>query len=345
MDIHLSNICRLIATLFLVFSYNVNTAFALPKGEIRGIVVDENGHPMSQVKVNARPLSGPEEASLVRYVETDSDGRFLIDRLDWGKYAVFAMKEESGYPNLGLSLYSNDVFPTVTIGPQSAVAELRIQLGPKAGIVAGSVINAENGGPLNTRFEIVRAAFPGKWLYTSAPPEYRILIPSGTDVLLRVTAPGFRDWSPPRPLNLLPGAEVRLDIALEPAKDPNLHPSRFLVPSGFVGWLLLNYNVKNAQPVPTENDVKVFRFPADGALETSSTGPDIGAADQFFYYLPDGSLQEIRTDYRNGEGMIWGQHQGSRHGTISQFGFFVGTERQYKKYQMRETHPGLIRNP
>lgn len=205
--------------------------------------------------------------------------------------------------------------------------------------------NAANGAPLNVGLKLTRAASPDKWLSTSAPPDYRILLPSSTDVLLKVSAPGFKTWSPGHPLRLEPGAEMHLDISLEPAHDPDLHVSKFLVPDGYVGWLLLEYNVKDTEPVPIEAGVKVFKFPSNGALNTSAPGPETGADDEYFYYSTDGSLREIPTDYRNGKGMIWGQHEGTRNGALSQFGFFVGSEEQYKKYQSRATHPGRISAP
>jgi hypothetical protein len=131
----------------------VSTTLAQEKGMIAGTVVDETGAPVIQATVNADPLGARARASLVRYVETDSKGQFLIDRLEWGKYAVFAMKEESSYPNLGMSFYGNDVFPTATITPSSPIAELHISLGPRAAIITGSVTNAISGAPLNSGFK------------------------------------------------------------------------------------------------------------------------------------------------------------------------------------------------
>ena len=314
-------------------------------GTIRGTVVDEAAAPISGAKVTARALDGRPTIGLIRYVETDRQGHFAIDRLEWGNYGVFAMKEESAYPDIGASLYSNDVFPRVTLATSAPTADIRIQLGPKAGTITGSVTNAVNGAPLNSSFKLMRSSAPDKWLSTSVPPTYRVLIPPSTDVLLEVTAPGFETWRPTHPLHLVPGAEMLLDIALEPSHDPNLHPSKFLVPDSFVGWLLLEYQVKNAPPTPEEGDVKIFRFAANGVLNTSSDGPARGAEDQYFYYSADGSLREIPADYRNGRGMIWGQHEGTRNGELSQFGFFVGTEEQYKKYQSQAKRPGPLAQP
>jgi len=318
------------------------SARAQQGGLIRGTVMDENGVALQNAKVNAEPLDGRPRATLVRFVETDEKGLFLIDGLSWGRYAVFAMKEESGYPNMRASLYSNDVFPTVTIAPSSPEADLAIKLGPKAGVVTGSTTDLLNGAPVDARFKLTRAASPEKWLSMSAPPNFIILVPPSTEILLEVSSPGFKTWSPPHPLLLRPGAELHMDIVLEPAHDPNLRPSRFLVPQGYVGWVLLDYNVKDAPAVRSDGDVKIFRFPTSGALATSSPGPERGADDQYFYYSADGALQEISTDYRNGKGMIWGKHEGTREGVLSQFGFFVGTEEQYQKYKTRMIHPGPV---
>jgi hypothetical protein len=118
------------------------------------------------------------------------------------------------------------------------------------------------------------------------------------------------------------------------------------LPDGYVGWVLLEVNSKNAEPVTTENGVKVFKFPPNGKLYTSSSGPEKGAQDEYFYISREGStLRMIPMDYKHGNGMIWGQYEGTRNGTLSQFGFFVGTEDQYKKFQVQKTHPGPISVP
>src|SRR5690242_19934607 len=94
---------RYCLALFLIF---LSSCFLVPRGAaqdrcaISGTVVDENGVPLVLAKVNASPIDGRPTGSLVRYVETDSSGHFLIDRLHLGKYRVFAKKEEEGYPDL-----------------------------------------------------------------------------------------------------------------------------------------------------------------------------------------------------------------------------------------------------
>lgn len=317
----------LLSTCLLLAGINA----AQDRGAIGGTIVDENGAPVVKAKVNADPADGRPRGSLVRYVETDASGHFLIDRLVWGKYKVFAKKEDAGYPDVSWSFYSNDVFSVVAITPTTPTAELRIQLGPKAGVLIGSVTNAVTGAPVNAGLRLSRAADPNKWISTSVPPEYRVLLPSATDVLLEASAPGFKTWTLGYPLRLQLGSEMHLDIFLEPSYDPNLHASRFLIPDGYVGWLQLEYGVKDAKPVAVEDDVKVFKFPKSGTLETSSSGPDRGAAKEYFYYAEDRPTRPIPTDYRSGHGMIWGEHDGTVGGVFRQFWFFVGTEEQYKK--------------
>jgi Family of unknown function (DUF6843)/Carboxypeptidase regulatory-like domain len=327
----------LAAYLFLVAAASPQTS-----GIISGTVTDEQGAPIAKAKVNAEPANDRPTSTLVRFVETNQHGHFVIDKLAWGKYRVFAQKVEAGYPDMGASFYSNDVYPTAYITPEAPSAEIRIRLGPKAGTLTGSVTSALTGAPVYASFRLAQAAPPHKWLITGLRPKYRILLPSSTNVLLEVFAPGFEPWSPNGPIRLQPGEVTRLDIALEPSHDPNLHPSKFLVPQGYVGWLLLDYGVKEAKPAPSENGYKVFKFPVSGALSTSSPGPERGADDEYFYYSADDSLSKIPTDYRRGKGMIWGQHQASRNGIMSEFGFFIGTEEQYKKFQILMTHPGPV---
>ena len=334
-----------ILMLFTICLLLTRTSFAQGSGTISGFVVDEGSAPVAGAKVSADPVDGRGRGSLIRTVETGATGRFVLDRLLWGKYRVFAMKEEASYPDMRWSFYSNDMYPTVEITSTTQKAEVRIQLGPKGAVLTGSVTNALTGGPVDAAFKLMRAASPNKWISTAVAPDYRVLLPSSTDVFLEVSAPGFRTWSFPSALNLRPGAEMHLDIALEPAHDPGLQPSKFLVPGGFVGWVRLEHSVKDAQPVPVEDGLKTFQFPESGVLYTSSPGPERGAEDEYFYYSGDGSRHQIPQDYRGSKGMIWGQYEGSKGGLMTLFGFFVGTEEQYKKCQSQAGRPGPVPMP
>jgi hypothetical protein len=343
--------------LFLIFISSCHLlaryAVAQEDGTISGTVVDENNVPLVLAKVNANPADNRPTGSLIRYVETDSSGYFQIDRLLLGKYRVFAKKEDTGYPDVQWSFYSSDLFPIVSITATNPAVELRIQLGPKGGLLMGSVTNAVSGAPVKAGFKLVRAGDTDKWISTSPPAEYRVLLPPSTDVFLEVSAPGYETWyyggpsDPSRrpPLHLKSGSQMRLDVPMVRAHESTLHSSMFLVPEGYMGWLRLEYNVKDAPSIPVENEMKVFKFPKAGLLNTSSAGPDVGAENEYFYYAEDGSVHPISTEYRNDKGLVWGEYQGSRGGVMSLFGFFVGSEEQYKKYQSQAAHPGKIPSP
>ena len=299
-------------------------------GAIRGKVTDQNGMAVMAAKVNVLPLNTRAEGSGVRYVETNAEGRFVMDRLAWGKYLVFAMKEDAGYPDMEPSFYSADIrIPVATITPAAPITSVSIRLGTKAGILEGSVSDAITGAPVPAIFRLVRTANTKDWLSTSRPSAYRVLIPSLTGVSVSVTAPGYKRWTLPKPIKLRPGAGLHLDIRLVPAYNPNLPPVRFLIPEGYVGWMVLVFNQKKAPPAPTEGGAIIFKFPGSGVLKASSRGPEPGARKTYVYYSSDGSVRDVPMDYREGRGMIWGEYDGFIHGARSEFGFFVGTHEQY----------------
>jgi hypothetical protein len=308
-------------------------------GLISGTAVDENGSPVQGALVNASSVAVPGimQHTLIRYVLTDAAGRFSIDRLDWGKYELFTKKEGSAYPNTSFSFYFSGSIPEVTITPRSPTADVQIRLGPKAGILTGSVTNAETGAPVNAGFKLVRVSPANNWFSTSQASNYRVLLPSSTDVRVEVSAPGYKTWASSGPLRLQSGEEMRLDISLEVSRDPNLPASEFLVPDGYVGWLRLECNVKDAPPATVENNGRVFKFPKNGVLTTSSSVPEEGTEKRYLYFTEKDSTRNIATDYRHGHGMVWGETQGTRGGMLSQFYFFVGTEEQYKE----QGHRGL----
>jgi len=209
-----------------VVTMAASLALAEPQGIglIRGIVVDELGTPIQGAKVNADPLEKTAKNRLVRFVETDQSGRFAIDRLALVKYRVFAMKESEAYANTRYAFYSNNSYQSVALTSQSPTVEIRLQVGPKAGIVHGRLTDAITGQAVDGVILLRRSDPPNYWISKSLPPEFRILVPSSCGVYLEVSAPGYRsvyyggpdDPSKRAPLRLGPGATKRLDFRLEP---------------------------------------------------------------------------------------------------------------------------------
>lgn len=105
-------------------------------------------------------------------------------------------------------------------------------------------------------------------------------------------------------------------------------PSRFLIPSGYVGWITVEYRVPDAVPLPREGKFLLVRLGKDGTLQTSSDIPEGWAHDQYFYYLANGRQALTNAGWCKG-GMIWGEVL-EKHETVTLQRFFVGSEDQFR---------------
>ncbi len=305
-------------------------------GVIQGVVRDDVANPLPGAKVHAE-LKGVAMAKAIRFVESDQNGFFVIDRLDFGTYYVEAMKEEDGYGGMSWSFFNDKPLPTVQISAQTRIADIVVSLGPKAGILTGTIRDAITGKPISAGFDLVQVKDRTKWMGTGAAPHFRVLIPSSKDIEVKVSAPGYDTWVypgpklAPQPLRMEPGSETVLDILLSPTQKTDLPISKFLIPDGYVGWLRVEHDVECASPVPVESGITIFRFTGTNVLETSSPMPETAAERRYVYYSADGSERDLAADYRNGNGMIWRETPGSRGGKMRMFIFFVGSEEQSKK--------------
>ena len=305
------------------------------EGLIQGVVLDDIGNPLPRAKVHAE-LKDVAMAKKIRFVESDQNGFFVIDRLDFGTYYVEAMKEDDGYGGMSWSFSNDKPLPTVQISAQTRIADVVVSLGPKAGILTGTIRDAVTGKPISAGFDLVQVKDHTKWMGAGTAPDFRVLIPSSKDMEVKVSAPGYDTWvNPgpnlaPKPLRMEPGSEAHLDILLNPTHDTNLPISKFVIPDGYVGWLRVEHDVECASPVPVESGTTIFRFTGTNVLETSSPMPETAAERRYFYYSTGGSERDLAADYRNGNGMIWRETPGSRDGRMRMFMFFVGTEEQSK---------------
>lgn len=105
-------------------------------------------------------------------------------------------------------------------------------------------------------------------------------------------------------------------------------PSRFLIPSGYVGWVKVEYGVPNAQPLPREGKYLIVRVNKDATAQTSSTLPDGWSRDQFFYDSDHVQRPLSNAGWCKG-GMIWGEIT-SNERSVKVQKFFVGSEDQFR---------------
>lgn len=194
-------------------------------GVINGVVINEMGRPVAGARARVDLMNGPPTTGLIRYVDTDEQGRFTVDRLEWGSYWVVAMKESEGFPDFGNSVYSDGRTFTAKVSAESPTATVLIVIGPKAGTIAGQILDAETGvAVVNPGIRIWRWKEPNKFFSTTLRPQFEMLVPADTEVGLEFDAPGYEvsrypsDPSFPqgKPLLVKSGEKVSFDIKLQP---------------------------------------------------------------------------------------------------------------------------------
>jgi hypothetical protein len=198
------------------------------EGVIQGTLIYEDGKPVKDATVHAEPLDRA-MTGIVPYATTDKNGHFVVAHLLLGKYAVGGEKPDEGYPNMTIPFYSDFKFDTVVVSSRNPVANVRVHLGPKAGILVGTVVDSLTSAPLNPCVEFRRAKAPRNFLSGTGlvNAKYRVLVPSDTGLFMKVWYGGHKSWYYPgttqktqsRALNLKPGEVMTIDIRLE--RDPN----------------------------------------------------------------------------------------------------------------------------
>jgi Carboxypeptidase regulatory-like domain len=302
--------------------------------EIRGTVMDDSGAPVAGAKVHAERTDVP-SGGAVRFVETSSDGVFVLDQLEHGAYAVFASKESDGYPETAFAFYGVVARNRVQLSAAAPVATTVIHL-EKAGRIHGVVRNRVNGKPLQAALTLKRLDY-GYDLQTGIGPEFDILLPAATDVSVEVSAQGFKTWrhggygtAPPTPVNLASGAQMRMDVLLTPEKTQGVvYEIRF--PERCRGWLKMQFGVKDAPPALQSDTSWRYEFPSCSELKTSSPAPADWSKVVHSTYSETGDVGAVPVNYWTGEGMIWGEYEISHVGAENGHGFFYGTEREYRQ--------------
>ncbi len=188
-------------------------------GRISGQVVSQEGKPVANAQVTAALQTGGPTVRVDRWGMTDDEGRFVIDHLAFGKYAMVAEKPSDGYPQRLLwGFYGPERSPIVMLTEASPSAEVDIELPPKAGNVIVMIVNAKAGLFIPAGVQI--SSRDGTYsLRTGVDENDTVQIPSGVDVDLTIEAAGYGDWSysdthDGAPLNLKPDERVVLTIKL-----------------------------------------------------------------------------------------------------------------------------------
>ena len=217
-------------TLVLIGALLLTTAAAqqhdepLPKGTIYGVVIGQNGLPAKGIGLTASPLGVP-LATRLPQTKTNEAGEYRFENLPWwGRYTVYAEDEEAGY-----SMFSNGpaghIRPQeVEITPEHQEAEFRLYLPPQAGFLKVKLTNQTTGDAIAGMLVELRRTDKQKSLVFSMGcySTRVVLIPPDEDLLLHVSADGFREWQESvgegKSIHLASGSQLQLDVQLVPLK-------------------------------------------------------------------------------------------------------------------------------
>lgn len=104
-------------------------------GVIYGIVIARDGQPAADLHVAAEPQGVP-IATKLPGTKTDSAGRYRFEKLQLGRYSVFAQDEEARYPGNRTSFYDSEApAREINLTAEHPEAEFRVDLPPKAGFL------------------------------------------------------------------------------------------------------------------------------------------------------------------------------------------------------------------
>jgi len=188
-------------------------------GAIHGLVLNAEGQPVARafVTVERENLT----KGLMRFAETDGEGKFVIRGLEPMTYRVYASKEADGYPPPTSTFHTGGgvLIQQVNVVAGQAAPDVVIQLAPKASVLIGRVTNGRNRGrAARAQVTLRRADKPDYYYTTGATPQgtFRVLVPT-EPFTVEVSAPGYETARMP-PLQLKPGEVRRVEVALQPIK-------------------------------------------------------------------------------------------------------------------------------
>jgi hypothetical protein len=123
-----------------------------------------------------------------------------------------------------------------------------------------------------------------------------------------------------------------------------LIPHRYVIPEGYVGWVKVDFNVKDAPPLSVKDGYYVLNIPPTGHLATSSDD-EYQTVKDVYYQLCDDVQQRLSLGSDNS--MVWGHFKGPA-GTFNSKDrpykyryFFVGSKEQYHQYRFSKDNPSL----
>jgi hypothetical protein len=198
-------------------------------GRISGIVLYESGNPVNEATVLAFPTDRGLAAKVPSAI-TDEFGHFEVSQLWLGKFQVGAKKESEGYADETQGFYNQKKIASTVLSFSRPSASVTVILGPKAGILVGTITDAATHAPLAPCVDFHRTSNANNFLSGTGlmNGQYRILVPSNRELVMKLWQQDYLPWYFPgttkkteaKPLYLRPGEQKTLNIRLQPGNDP-----------------------------------------------------------------------------------------------------------------------------
>lgn len=218
--------------LFLLVSIRMHAQSVIQRpecgGVIRGVVYDRSGHRMKGISVVAWPL-GVLVEGILPSVATNEMGEYRFEHVCVGRYTVVVEDKKAGYPRT--SPWMNEVLygvrpAGVKLTAKHPQVELPLYVPPQPGLTEVQVSNRETKAEVlkfSVKLTVSRqrrreAAFE----FDPKVKDREIQVPPDQDVILHVTADGFREWHESarcgKLMHIASGTRVPLEVKLEPLK-------------------------------------------------------------------------------------------------------------------------------
>lgn len=209
--------CFLTLALVLASFFAYSQTKEKPSGNIKGTVSDENGNPVSKATVYAIPQEASLDSIAPRSTTTNEAGEFNFHGgFALGTYKLYSKKDAEGYPDRSDSFYADTKFEAkkVELTEDHTSATATVDLGEKAAVIVGRVIDAVTGAPLKAKLVFMDEDGNSHSVFVTG--KYRTLLPAGKDVTLMVMAmsPDYDSQVPILALRLSSGQVMDLDIPL-----------------------------------------------------------------------------------------------------------------------------------
>ena len=188
-------------------------------GEIKGIVIDQNGGPVSAATVYAVPQGLVLDEVTPRSVKTNNTGRFdFRGGFELRAYKLYSRKDADGYLNPLDAFYGDgDSAVEVTLSPKHPSSTVTVKMGKQAAVISGKVFDVQSGAPLIAYVGLTDEQGNGHSLVVDG--DFSLVVPAEKNVHLIVTVIGTRHpLIPVSSLWLEPGQRVFMDIPISAAE-------------------------------------------------------------------------------------------------------------------------------